>query len=801
MGSDIIKKTEGGLQYEYFVANREETSKNTCCWLTQGTSIVNPTQAYLYPNITALSVVTDYSFGILAPFVLLCNSSETEFQLYRLGEFAKSWEIKFTKNEVEMGMFCAATILNGPSVVFVFQEPVDPSSADLIFSDANTVIILWRPILENNAVITKVSLFANLVYGVIVDDHQDYIENITSNPATSEILSSKLIVHCPLNESSVKFINFNSEVEMAFDETKNFKGIPGTYARNATCILPVSSTYTEGPRTILVGTLQQQIICLKSSPVGDFSDGISKGDWATPVWCIDIPGKPIWLEEIYPHEDCVGCNTVLTVQLEDGAHVLINIENGSILEGFSNEYICAHGDFLNSGYDQVLTLPILSLDNTTTWQIHDLNSRKAQITPGTFPELLGTAESNGPYLNSVLESLKLRVVDEQARIKKMKDIIKQKYNTLIQCEEFLQSLSDSFTIDYRQFLIPSHQKNIRRNHLLQQKSHIKLLPLLPPIQGRNCESSGNGKTAPLNENNESDQAEKQYVAIFSARACFGGTKLGDQILLESVIKNVSSTDVYDVHLTPYLKGLNPSITAISRSRSTCVEIIPSSAGKIILTAIVDLPMDTVVDCSDFGAFVCFSITKPPLNFDVGNDPLMMVNECNAEWRMVCIDNFRSANTVDHDHKLLFPSMVDINLFAVSQTSGTTTLSNKHTSLSIIPYLLEQFLGAWEFPEYSITVPIDSNERPPRTLSYQGNDESYVIVLYPILESPDAPNSTNITAQQRIQIYGKNDRTVLGIVRTLGRNLPNDILFNSFESFSVWRSFNSDLQIQNPFLTQ
>ncbi|CAG8773084.1 1377_t:CDS:2, partial [Ambispora leptoticha] len=91
-------------------------------WKQEGASIMSEVDASYFRHIITLSVVTDNFYRNLVPFTLLCNSQETEFQVCRVGEFPQSWKIKFTKGEINDASFCAATLLDGPSVVFVFQS-------------------------------------------------------------------------------------------------------------------------------------------------------------------------------------------------------------------------------------------------------------------------------------------------------------------------------------------------------------------------------------------------------------------------------------------------------------------------------------------------------------------------------------------------------------------------------------------------------------------------------------------------------------------------------------------------------
>ncbi|CAG8702133.1 11364_t:CDS:2, partial [Ambispora leptoticha] len=256
--------------------------------------------------------------------------------------------------------------------------------------------------------------------------------------------------------------------------------------------------------------------------------------------------------------------------------------------------------------------------------------------------------------------------------------------------------------------------------------------------------------------------------VEEAKTILGGTNLGDELLFEVTVKNVGSQDIYDVHLTLFIKKTSKaSTTSITKSRSKCIPIISSTAEKAVLISVVDIPMDAIIDGTEFGAQICFRLST---NSNYGHENPFFSN-INQDWKIECVEEFRQVNKITCGNKipvttnehLMFPTTIEFYL------SCTNTTSNQ-SNLSVIPNLLEQ-IGAWETLDFFTS---NTNETHlPR--AFQAKDELFAILLYPMTTSNMA---VSLADTAKLQVQAKTDRVALGVLRKMKMNLPEDILFVS-----------------------
>ncbi|CAG8470904.1 9638_t:CDS:10 [Ambispora gerdemannii] len=752
--------------YEYLSVdhnsdNHFSSSDKIVNWKQEGASIMSEVDASYFRHIIALSVVTDNFYRVLVPFTLLCNSQETEFQVCRVGEFPQSWKIKFTKGEINDASFCAATLLDGPSVLFVFQS-VSFVNSDMNYN--NTFSILWRPTIgttdnSNNAInaTTIIKISANFVYGIL-EDHSHYEKSESHFRRDTEIVSDDIygrifVIYCPLNESciKIKYIGPNDDKDaIAFEKNPFLNSVPGTFARNASCLLPKANyDHQENPRWIWIGTIQEEIVCLKCNcrtNISGWNDYDTYCEWKVEK-CIQIPEKPVLIKEVIIHDDSFRCNSVLIVLTDQNNSIIINSENGIILEEISNGFMCAHGDFFSKASDQLIKVPISNMENIYTWSLINLNCSNLN---DSFTIEGDNIESDA-HLSSKLESLNNRVIEEKAKIKKLNDSIKAKQEILLQCNSLLDSMSDVFQIEDDDYTTGS-TTNLRRKHAINNhKQSYEMMRLLSINSSKDyAESSSSSR--------KEESPEKKYIEVEEARTILGGTNLRDELLFEVTVKNAGSQNIYDVHLTLFIKKASrASITSITKSRAKRIPIISTTAEKVVLTSVVDIPMGAIIDGSEFGAQICFRLSAN-LNYEY-EDPFLA--NTNQDWKIVCVNEFSQVNKIICDERLMFPTVIDFYLLC------TNTIPNQ-SNLSVIPNLLEQ-IGAWETSDFF--TPNTSEMHLPR--AFQAKDEFFAVLLYPMTTSNMA---VSLVDTIKLQIQAKTDRAALDILRKMKLSLPEDILF-------------------------
>ncbi|CAG8760998.1 9968_t:CDS:2, partial [Ambispora leptoticha] len=182
-------------------------------------------------------------------------------------------------------------------------------------------------------------------------------------------------------------------------------------------------------------------------------------------------------KEVIIHEDSFRCDSVLIVLTDQNNAIIINSENGIILEEISNEFMCVHGDFFNKASDQLIKIPISNMENIYTWSLVNLNF--SNLNDSFIIE--GDNIENDVHLSSKLESLNNRVIEENAKIKKLNDSIESKQEILLQCNSLLNSMSDVFQIDEDDYSTGS-TTNLRRKHAINNpKQSYQMMRLLPSI--------------------------------------------------------------------------------------------------------------------------------------------------------------------------------------------------------------------------------------------------------------------------------------------------------------------------------
>jgi hypothetical protein len=182
--------------------------------------------------------------------------------------------VVFFYSKVSLMSFLGVVIMDGPMIAFVYQNASKASEDNFVpFDENNTYIVLWRPLLQKNALYT-LALLAHNIQGFWLP-HRDIANDV------DEPYKFINVIYRPLYESCIKMRNF-------FDHFSSpipffISTIPGHYTRNVTCLLRANHLWNN-EEIVWIGTSQGNILCIKNvDEIGDIK----------PIWCTDITCIPL----------------------------------------------------------------------------------------------------------------------------------------------------------------------------------------------------------------------------------------------------------------------------------------------------------------------------------------------------------------------------------------------------------------------------------------------------------------------------------------------------------------------------
>ncbi|CAG8646661.1 1449_t:CDS:10, partial [Gigaspora rosea] len=579
---------EGAFITNYFSASLQERN-----WIKKYFAKVQVKREYIKPTLVAIGVTSDFENAILAPYLIFCDSNAKEFQLCQLGEFERTWDIKFTEEETHGFSFYGAVIMDGPVVAFVYKDHSETSDSALgAFEENNTYILLWKSSHINSTCSFAIS--ADCIYGFWLPfQHNEYHNMDDSHRVIS-------VIFRPLYEHYIKMICLKNDDFISKDST--IPRIPGYYSRITTCL-----ARSHEKEIIWVGTSQTQIIC--------FKDNNNKGEMKL-AWCTIITGMPLLIalrKQVQLDKRVTNCESVLIVQIVDGKNIIINSESGAILQEISSDYSVVFGEFSQIGFNEIMLVPHSFEINTSSLK------------------MILTEVKDASHMSSLIDSLSNRIYDGTAQTRKIKEMLDQKYNLLAHCDSLLECFSDIFAFYHL------HQVTFKKRNLCINKSIEKLLPLLvnTPIM--------------LEDMKESITNNNQYLCVLEARIVYGEISKKDKILIEVMVQNLAYQELYAVHLTAYLKNTSKFVSSLIRIRSSRIEVL-SAGQEGRITALVDLPLDLILSGLEFGILLWYqTITKSNIDQSAYSFE-------DYEWHSLYVDNIRTTNTMKNDLIDLLPSV-------------------------------------------------------------------------------------------------------------------------------------------------
>ncbi|CAG8470166.1 2842_t:CDS:10 [Paraglomus occultum] len=640
-------------------------------WISEGNIFSQRLENLECPKVFGISVVTDTNLGVLAVFALICDSSNTKFCLYRLGYNPHHWEITL-QNETHGGVLHDAIIMDGPTVSFVYYDSTISSSMIYdLFDENNYFAILWYP--NGDYILTK-SLCAHSVHGVWTSQQSPADGDINCDSHHKGIY----LVYCPLNDSCVKTVSFIDEVSA--DDVMHLSRIPGTFSRNATHIV-VSLGLGGMDALVWIASTRGQVVCLRlATREQTFLNVVNT------LWCHDFPAMPIWLKEVHLTNACGASVSALIVKLQDGKYVLMDSESGERQKGFLENVQLAVTS-ASSGYDEIVVMSTSRADSlypsswTSISSIHEFIDNKASAISDTAE----VEETDITHLRSVLDSLKTRVYEGEAKIRRLQLMIQRKIDIILTCEEILASMASFFVQNYSQKL------QVRRKGL-KYSSHVQLglFPLISTnkaydiaMQTESCQT-------------QSDCVADPLIEVIEAKVSSSETMTAGQLVFEITVRNSSSKDVSSLYLIPHISYVGIVLTSIIKSRSHC--ILSLAPGEVVtLSSVIDLSLDAIVSNCDFGLGILFKSIE-----DLSSE---------QHWKWILVEDLKfTAASLCHD-ELRYPSVLNVDICTVKNSK------RNEMSLSILPYLFEQSFNIYE----SLTLHADEQ-------CYRSADDSCHLTL-------------------------------------------------------------------------
>ncbi|CAG8543768.1 4239_t:CDS:10 [Funneliformis caledonium] len=616
----IFIKGRSSIVAEYFSTETLRNMKKL------GFSQIQPSEKFRQPQLVAFTVTSNIELAILAPYLLLCNATKSEFRLWQLGDYEKTWDINLSEKILD-ATFCGAIIMDGPMIAFIYQNASEDDFT--FFEENNTHIILWRPLLQRN-ILCSLSLLAHSIQGFWLPHQQNGIVDDVDEPY--RFIN---VVFRPLYESRITMRNLFEKYPSPIPFFISM--IPDYCAKNITCLLRTNHLWNN-EEIIWIGTSQGNIICIKNvDNIGDIK----------PIWCTDITSIPLKMEEVQLGDKVGGLDSVLIIYFENGLTIL-NSDNGKKLREFSNEIIILYGDFFQCGYQSIVQVPCIFNDSLIL--ISNINV-----------ENVNTKEGNISHLSSLLDSLLTRIYDGTAQIRKIEEMIDKKYNLLKHSDSLLHTFS------YLMGLYYLKQTRFTKQVLRHSKHTKGLIPLISHIR--------NYTSKEICTNPEDNPS---YIEIIEAKANIGKFNHNENILIEISVRNKSFQDLYAVHLVTYFKNTSNLMSSMLKSNSSYINLLHIGESRTILS-LIDLPLDLVSDHLEFGAFILYCRIDESFvsnSYQISDEMI---------WETLCVKKIKKTRMINQDFVHLLPSMTYL-IFT------TTNSLNCQWSISLLPFLLEQYLG-------------------------------------------------------------------------------------------------------------
>ncbi|GES88573.1 hypothetical protein GLOIN_2v1684213 [Rhizophagus clarus] len=461
-----------------------------------GVSQIQLPEKFRYSQLISFTVTSNIKLAILAPYLLLCDSTKTEFNVWQLGDYEKIWNIDL-KDIVLDASFCGVVIMDGPMIAFVYQNA---SISEETFEEKNTYIVLWRPWSQKNVLCT-LALSAYNIQGFWLPHQQenDIIDGV------DEPYTLVNIIYRPLYESCIITRNF---FENYCSQTPFFISmIPDYYTKNITCLLRTNHLWNN-EEIIWIGTAQGNIICIKNADeIGDVK----------PIWCTDVVHIPLKMEEVQLDKRVGDIESVLIIHSENG-FIILNSQNGKKLRELPNEIILLCGDFHQCGYQRIVQVPRRLNGRLTTFGEILINNIEEEI-------VVSNLEGNIPHLSSLLDSLSTRIYDGTALIRKNEEMINQKYSLLNHSDSLLQTFSCLIGSFY------SKRVKLTKQALRHNKHAEGFISLIPGTRTL---------TKNLSEKIYPNQTDKQScIEVMEAKTSIGKFNHTENILIEISVRNKS----------------------------------------------------------------------------------------------------------------------------------------------------------------------------------------------------------------------------------------------------------------------
>ncbi|CAB5366662.1 unnamed protein product [Rhizophagus irregularis] len=570
-----------------------------------GVSQIQLPEKFRYPQLVSFNVTSNIELAILAPYLLLCDSTKSEFNLWQLGDYEKTWNINL-KDIVLDASFCGVVIMDGPMIAFIYQNA---SVSEETFEEKNTYIVLWRPLSQKNVLCT-LTLLAYNIQGFWLP-HQQAVNDVDGPYIFVNI------IYRPLYESCVTMRNFFENYSSPIPFFISM--IPEYYTRNITCLLKTNNLWNN-EEIIWIGTARGNIICIKNA------DEIGN---VKPIWCTDVAYIPLKMEEVQLDKRIEDIESVLIIRLENGL-IILNSQNGKILRELPNEITLLFGDFYQCGYQRIMQVPYRLNGRLTTFNeilINNINEKN----------VVSNLEGNIPHLSSLLDSLSTRIYDGTALIRKNEEMINHKYNLLNHSDSLLQTFSCLIGSYY------SKRVKLAKTALRHNKHTEGFISLIPGARIL---------TKNLSEkiySNQTDKDKQSCIEVIEAKTSIGKYNHTENILIEISVRNKSFQDLYAVHLVVYFKNTFGLFSSMIKSNSSYINLLHVGETKTIFS-MTCLPLNLVSDYLEFSAFILYC----------------QIDEIHASnlykfydemiWETLCIKNIKKARIMNQDIDHLLPSM-------------------------------------------------------------------------------------------------------------------------------------------------
>ncbi|CAI2163239.1 7157_t:CDS:10 [Funneliformis geosporum] len=617
----IYIKGESLVVAEYFSTETLSNMKKL------GFSQTQLSEKFRQPQLVAFTVTSNIELAILAPYLLLCDATKSEFRLWQLGDYEKAWDINLSEKILD-ATFCGAIIMDGPMIAFIYQNVSEDDFS--FFEENNTHIVLWRPLLSRNMLCT-LSLLAHSIQGFWLPHQQYGIVDDVDEPY--RFIN---VVFRPLYESRIIMRNFFENFPSPIPYF--ISAIPDYYSKHITCLLRTNHLWNN-EEIIWIGTSKGNIICIKNvDNIGDIK----------PIWCTDITSIPLKMEEVQLGDKVGGLDSVLIIYFENGLTIL-NSDNGKKLREFSNKIILLFGDFYQCGYQSIVQVPCRFNNNLIL--INNINVENDN-----------TKEGNISHLSSLLDSLLTRIYDGTAQIRKIEEMIDKKYNLLEHSDSILHTFSYLMGLYYL-------KRTKFTKQILRHSKHTE--GLVPLISHMRTNTSKEICTNP--------EDKSSYIEIIEAKTNIGKFNHNENILIEISVRNKSFQELYAVHLVTYFKNTSNLMSSMLKSNSSYINLLHIGETRTIF-ALIDLPLDLVSDYLEFGAFILYC--RIDESYVASNS---YQNSDKMIWETLCVKKIKKAGMINQDFVHLLPSMIYL-IFT------TTNSLNCQWSISLLPFLLEQYLG-------------------------------------------------------------------------------------------------------------